>query len=194
MGSDDIRPSAQAKPIADVLTALNSLSDNNLWTQGEISDVSNKITSDLIGNFSDILNIAIGRPSGRKSAKSIELAYKNNSKAGDTDTHDNYRLTGRKEVDTISFESIAISPNVEQGIKSESYLEGFQLLKLEEGNDASNALRAYAVYYDDSASVASSSDNAWYLVCGANGIFRGAKRVKIVFNKDRTRNVSVLFD
>ena len=187
-------PSANASPVADVLTAVNSVSGDTLWTSKEISDVSNKITTDLFGNFSDILDIAIGRPSGRKSAKPIELAYKNNSKAGDTDTHDNYRLTGRNEVDTISFESIAISPNSEQEIKSESYLEGFQLLKLEEGNDASNSLRAYAVYYDDSASVVSSSDNAWYLVVGANGIFRGAKRVNIIFNKDRTRNVSVRFD
>jgi hypothetical protein len=186
--------SAQENPVVDFLTAVNSLSDCKLWTSQEISEVSNKITTDLFENFNDILDIAVARPSSRKSAKPIELAYKNNSKAGDNDTHDNYRLTGRKEVDTISFESIAISPNIEQGIKSESYLEGIQLLKLEEGNDASNSLRAYAVYYDDSASVASSSDKAWYLVCGANGIFRGAKRVKIVFNKDRTRNVSVHFD
>jgi hypothetical protein len=188
------RLSSQARPIADVLTAVNNLSGNNLWTKNEISDVSNKITTDLFGNFSDIVDIAIGRPSSRKSAKPIELYYTNNVKVDNDSTHGHYRLTGRKEVDTISFESIAMIPNNEQGINDTAYLEGFQLLKLEEDNDASNSLRAYAVYYDDSAAFVSSSDYAWYLVVGANGIFRGAKRVKIDFYKDRTRKVTVRFD
>lgn len=195
MSTGSTPPSAKEQSIAGFLTGVNYISGENLWTADEISDVSNKITTDLFGNFNDILDIGIGRPLGRKSAKPIQLSYYNNTKEYDTSTNNDYKLIGRPEVNTISFESEPIDSNPEQGYNNLYYKEAIHILNVsKDHNDANNSLRAYAIYDVDSNSRISSSEHAWYLVCGANGIFRGAKRVKIVFNKDRTRNVSVHFD
>ena len=177
-----------AKHVADVLHNVNSFFGGKVWTNGEITNVSNKIACNFFGDLKEILNIAVIKPLNRRP--DLVMTYKIN---GDFNT---YKLEGLPEVNAINFATTpAISPNKEQGIIGTHFREGLHLLNLDtDKNTAENALRAYAVYYDDSANSVSSSDYANYLVTGANGIFDGAQRVRIDFYKDRTRKVTVMFN
>ena len=180
-----------AKPVADVLKNVNALFGGKVWSEREISSVSNKIACNFVGDLGEIFNIALVKPFNRRP--DLVMTYKNNGGAENDNT---YKLEGLSEVNAINFGTTpAISPNKEQGIIGTHFREGLHLLNLDtEKNTAENALRAYAVYYDDSANSVSSSDYANYLVTGANGIFEGAQRVRIDFYKDRTRKVTVMFN
>jgi hypothetical protein len=183
--------SDNAKPVADVLSNVNNALGGKVWTDEEISSVSNKIACNLIGDLKEILNIAVIKPLTRRP--DIELAYTNNNVKDLGPTY-GFKLTGLPQVNTITFETLFVDPNVEQGIKNQHFLERIHLVNLDvTKNTAADHLTAEADYTEDSTSTVSSSDYAYYLVTGANGIFDGAKRVKIVFNKDKTRNVSVMF-
>jgi len=183
--------SENARAVADVLKNVKSSFKIN-WTDEDISSVSNKIACNFLGEIPEILNIALARPIFKRP--DLELAYTNNNKVNDLGSTYGFKLTGLPEVNTITFETLFVDPNVEQGIKNQHFVERIHLVNLDvTKNTAADHLIAEADYTEESTSTVSSSDYAYYLVTGANGIFDGAKRVKIVFNKDRTRNVSVMF-
>jgi len=184
--------SKNAKPVADVLRNINTFFGGKVWTNGEITNVSNKIACNFFGDLNEILKIAVVNPFNRRP--DLELAYTNNN-VKDLGTTYSFKLTGLQEVNTITFETLFVDPNVEQGIKNQQFLERIHLVNLDvTKNTAENALTAEADYTEESTSTVSSSDYAYYLVTGATGIFDGAQRVRIDFNKDRTRKVTVIFN
>jgi len=183
--------SDNAKPVADVLNNVNSALGGKVWRDEEISSVSNKIACNLIGDLNEILNIAVIKPLTRRP--DLEMYYKNNNDKDSRSVY-SFELTGVKEVNTITFETLVVDPNEEQGIKKQHFLERLHLVNLDvTKNTAADHLTADSDYTDDSSSTVSSSDYAYYVVTAANGIFHGAKRVRIDFNKDRTRKVTAMF-
>ena len=183
--------SENAKPIAEVLTNVNTFLGGNVWSKEDISSVSNKIACNFIGELREILNIALVRSVFKRP--DLEMMYKNNN-YNDKNFFYSFTLTGLPEVNTITFTTSIRDPNVEQGIKKQHFLERLQLVNLDETkNTATDQLTAVSAYYDESTNFVSSTDYAYYLVNGANGIFEGAKRLRIDFNKDRTRKVTVIF-
>jgi hypothetical protein len=156
--------------------------------------VSEKIVCNPLGELGNILQIAVGNPRNRMLnkilRKPIELSYVNNSNSSDNVY--SFRLNGLDHVNAITFGTNAVKPNVGQRLNKPHFAEGFQLSNLDDV-DSKDSLRAYSVYPDNSTTTVSSAPYAWYSVVGANGVFEGAKRVKIEFKPDRTRKVFVHF-
>ena len=180
--------SENAKPIAEVLMNVNNLLGGKVWTDEDISSVSNKIACNFIGELREILNIALVRSVYKRP--DLEMMYKNNGGK----ERSSFKLTGVQEVNAITFETLIVEPNVEQGINKPHFVERLHLVNLDvTKNTATDHLTADSDYYDDSSNFVSSTDYAYYLVTGANGIFEGAKRLRIDFYKDKTRKVAVMF-
>ena len=187
--------SKNAKPIAEALRAINKAFDNQIWAEDEMVSVSKKIACNPLRELGDILQIAVGNPTNRMLNKirrdPIELSYVNNT--NDSDNLHSYRVNGLDKVNAITFENNHVKANVDQRLNKPHFQESFQLSNLDDV-DSKDSLRAYAVYPDNSTTTVSSVPYAWYTVVGDNGVFEGATRVKIEFNKDRTRKVFVHFD
>jgi hypothetical protein len=188
------RLSAYAQPIADVLKAVNNLSDNNLWTQDEISEVSDNIVTDFFGNARNILDIGIGRPAGRKSAKPIILTYNvKNYKADFHGDKHTTKLYGNDKVDLFSFVSDIVKPNDNEGIPQ--LLNELIHIESKDKYDTENSLKASGLYADNTSNAISTVDFAIYSVHSGSGIFEGATTLRIDFNNvDKTRVVTVSFD
>ena len=193
MPRDSTALSANARPIADVLTTVNSISGNTLWTSKEISDVSNKITTDLFGNFSDILDIALIKPLNRKKAPII-LTYDVKNYIADfhLDKHTT-KIYGNDKVDLFNFVSDIVKANDVEGIPQ--LLNELIHIESKDKYDTENSLKASGLYADNTSNAISTVDFAIYSVHSGSGIFEGATTLRIDFNNvDKTRVVTVYFD
>jgi hypothetical protein len=194
MSHEHKRLSAYAQPIADVLKVVNNLYDNNLWTHNEISEVSENIATDFFGNVRNILDIGIGRPGGRNSAKPITLTYsvKNYIPKFNIDKYTT-QIYGNEKVNIFNFVTDIVKSNIGENIPQ--LLNELIHIERKDKYDTVNSLKASALYADNTSNAITTVPSVIYSVHLGKGIFKGAKRVRIDFdNIEKTRVVTVLFD
>jgi hypothetical protein len=173
-----------AKPVADVLHNVNSFFGRKVWTDGEITNVSNKIACNFFGTLPKTIPIVL-KPL-KYNDKTCELSFiESDFPLRCNKEVFTFPLKGHKDVDTISFIRTLLPTNENSSINMTN-----EDVTIVNGNDShlKHYLQASAVYPGNYIN----KQQVNYHVYNATGIFENAKKMKITFdNEDKSRKVEI---
>lgn len=183
----------QATFISDALTGVNNLFEGKIWTRQEISSVSEKISSDPLGNLNDIIKNAFTNPLNRKRTPVIMTYSVRNYNSDLNGNKYTTNLNGDDNEYIFNFVTETVKKNDSEGISQ--YLHEDLNIETKNNQDAVNSLKASGFYADNATDAISTVNYANYNVHSGRGLFAGATLLRIDFNnKDKSRIVTIMYE